>query len=227
MVERCGIDESKHVLVVGCGVGTTPCYLAKKYGCSVVGVDLSEGMIEKAKERAKREQVEDRVKFMPADAQNLPFENDLFDIAICESVLAFVGDKQLAINEYTRVTKPGGHVGINEVTWLEPPPPGLARYMTRTMGAEFLALNDWRQLLENSGIKDIVARAYQTNALSQWIDEVKQFKVLDFLKAWYRVFTLFMTNSACRKFTIAALALPKSIFRLFRYFGYGIYAGRK
>jgi len=45
LVELCHISEDKYVLVVGCGVGVTPCYLVKRYGCRVVGVDLSDKMI--------------------------------------------------------------------------------------------------------------------------------------------------------------------------------------
>jgi ubiquinone/menaquinone biosynthesis C-methylase UbiE len=58
-----------------------------------------------------------------ADAQGLSFEDALFDAVITESVLAFPADKQKAVDEYTRVTEPGGHVGLNESTWPEVPPP--------------------------------------------------------------------------------------------------------
>lgn len=52
LVELCHITKDSLVLDVGCGVGITPCYLAKKYGCKVVAVDISEKMIEWAKQRA-------------------------------------------------------------------------------------------------------------------------------------------------------------------------------
>jgi len=109
LIESCQIGEGKYVLDVGCGAGVTPCLIAKRYGCRVVGVDISEGMIERSKERAKREGVADRVDFRVADAQDLPFEDDLFDAVITESVTAFPEDKQRAVNEYVRVTKPGGY----------------------------------------------------------------------------------------------------------------------
>ena len=59
LIELCHIDEGKYVLDVGCGIGITPCYLAKRYGCRVVGVDISQKMVDRSKERAKREGVED------------------------------------------------------------------------------------------------------------------------------------------------------------------------
>jgi len=228
LIELCHIDEGKYVLVVGCGVGITPCYLAKRYGCRVVGVDLSERMIDRSNERAKRKGVEDRVEFRVADAQNLPFEDNIFDAVICESVNAFLEDKQRAASEYVRVIKPEGYVGLNEATWIKAPPPELTEYLSRIMGAEFLTCdNGWKELLEGSGLRETVVRIYKTNALSQWVNEVRQFEFLDFLRAWYRFLFLFIKSPACRRFAKETLSMPKSIFALFKYFGYGIYVGRK
>ena len=55
LVELCHIGKNRYILDVGCGVGVTACYLAKKYGCRVIGVDISEEMIEKSKKRVKKE----------------------------------------------------------------------------------------------------------------------------------------------------------------------------
>jgi len=227
LAELCHITREKYVLVVGCGVGFTPCYLAKKYGCRAAGIDLSVKMVERSKARAKREGVDDRAEFRVADAQNLPFEDATFDAVICESVNAFIDDKPKAINEYVRVIKPEGYVGLNEVTWLETPPQELEAYLYRVMGAKFLTCSRWKELLESSGLREIVASAYKTNAISQWTSEVRQFEFTDFIKAWCRYFYMFVRDPLTRKFTKEAVSFPRSIFSLFQYFGYGLYAGRK
>jgi hypothetical protein len=46
-----------------------------------------------------------------------------FDAIVCESALAFVEDKPIAIRECVRVAKPGGYVEVNETVWMEEPPP--------------------------------------------------------------------------------------------------------
>jgi SAM-dependent methyltransferase len=51
LIELCHIGEGKYVLDVGCGAGVTPCFIAKRYGCRVVGVDISEGLIERSNSR--------------------------------------------------------------------------------------------------------------------------------------------------------------------------------
>ena len=59
---------------IGSGKGITACYLAQGYECEVIGVDLSERMLEYAKEMAKKKGLEDRVSFRRADAHSLPFD---------------------------------------------------------------------------------------------------------------------------------------------------------
>ena len=94
LVQMCHIEAGKYVLDVGCGVGATPSYLAKKLGCRVMGVDLLDKMVEQARRRAKSDGVQDRTEFRVADARELPFEDDLFDAVITESVNIFFQDKE-------------------------------------------------------------------------------------------------------------------------------------
>ncbi len=228
LIEACHIDKDSYVLDVGCGVGITTCYLARESGCKVVGVDLSEMMIEKSKKKARRKNVEDKVEFKIGDAQDLPFRNGVFDAVISESVVAFSKDKQKVINEYARVTKPGGYVGINEVTWVETPPPELVKYLYRALGqAEFLYPDGWKDLLEKATLTGVTASVCKTGALRQWISEVRQMDPRDYLGAWGKFFPLFFKSPVVRKWVKEIIIPPKSIFRIFKYFGYGIYVGRK
>ena len=231
LAELCRIDKNKYILEVGCGIGTTACYLAKRYGCRVMGVDISDRMVDWAQKRAKRESLEDRVEFRIGDAQTLPFEDSLFDAVICESVTAFPEDKRRAVSEYVRVTKPGGYVGLNEGTWMKTPPQELLEYVYRTMAkAIFLRSDGWKELLEGSGLKDIAVRTYKLNALSQWMDEMRGLRLqdlLDRLRALGSFFSLYIRSSAFRKYAKGITPSPKIIRSLFTYLGYGLYIGKK
>ena len=119
-------------------------------------------MIDWSNERAKREGVENSIKFKVAKAQNLPLEDALFDVVIGESVTTFLKDKQRRVSEYVRVTKPGGYVGLNEMTWTKVlPPTELIEYYSRTTGAKPETSDGWGELLEGSGLRDIVVRTYK------------------------------------------------------------------
>jgi len=227
LIELCHIEEGKYVLEVGCGVGITACYIAKKIGSRVVGVDICQRMVDRSVERAKREGVEDRVEFRVADAQSLPFEDALFEVVIGEFVTAFPKDKERAVSEYVRVTKPGGYVGLNEGTWIKAPPPELVEYLSRTTGAKFLTSNEWGELLEDSGLRGIEVRTYKINMLNEWINEIRRWDFRDYSGAWSRFLSQFIKSPDCRRFAREALRMPKNIFGLFKYMGYGIYVGRK
>jgi len=82
LLSLCHIEDAREVLNVGCGIGVGPAYIAKKYNCRVVGVDISEKMIEWSRRRARAERVETKVEFRTADVLDLPFEADRFDVVI-------------------------------------------------------------------------------------------------------------------------------------------------
>lgn len=231
LAELCHIDKDTYVLEIGCGVGTTTCYLARRYGCRVVGVDLSDRMIEWSRKRARRKGVEQSVEFRTADAQDLPFEDALFDVVISESVTAFPADKQKAVSEYVRVTKPGGLVGLNEGTWVKAPPPDdLVEYVGRIMaGARFLTPDGWKGLLESSNLSEMMVRIHRSNALTQRIEELRGLDVYDLadrLKAWGRFMSQYAKSPAFREYAREITPSARTIRNLFAYLGYGLYVGR-
>jgi ubiquinone/menaquinone biosynthesis C-methylase UbiE len=230
LIELCHISEGKYVLDIGCGAGVTPCFIARRYGCRVVGVDILEGMVERSKERAKREGVMDRVEFRVADAQDLPFEDELFDAVITESVTAFPEDKQKAVNEYVRVTKPGGYVGLNESTWLKvPPPPELVAWASQDLGANIkpLTSSEWVGLLETAGLREIVVKTYEVNVQDESKGILRRYGCGGMLGVLFRMLSLYARSPAYRKFVKEARKDGITPKNLDEYFGYGLYVGRK
>jgi len=230
LIKLCHIDQSKYVLDVGCGVGLTPCFIAKHLGCQVVGVDISPRMVERSRERAKKEKVADKVEFRVADAQNLPFEAGVFDAVMTESVTAFPEDKQQAVNEYARVTKPGGYVGLNETVWLKvPPPPEVVAWAAQDVGAAVQPLpsHGWTALLEAAGLKEITAITYSINTQDESRGILKRYGTGGMLRVMGKMISLYARSPAYRKFVKEIRAggvIPKN---LEEYFGYGLFVGRK
>jgi arsenite methyltransferase len=230
LIELCHIREGKYVLDVGCGAGQTPCYIAKRHGCRVVGVDINERMIERSRERAERERLADRVEFRVADAQDLPFEGDTFDAVITESVTAFPEDKQRAVKEYARVTKPGGYVGLNESTWLKvPPPPEMIAWASQDLGAQVkpLTTEGWRELLEGAGLTEIVVNVHEVRAGKEAKEIVRRYGYGGMLRSIYRGLVMYARNPAYRRFVKEVRQEGITPDNLEEYFGYGIYVGKK
>ncbi len=160
LLALCHIEDAHEVLNVRCGIGLGCAYIAKKHGCHVVGVDISEKMIEWSRKRARQERVESRVEFQVADILDLPFETGRFDLVIVESVVAFVEDKERAIRECVRVTKPGDYVGLNESYWTEEPSPEILARVRRELGVDIPTDDTWRTLWAASGLEDRVVKVY-------------------------------------------------------------------
>jgi ubiquinone/menaquinone biosynthesis C-methylase UbiE len=227
LIKLCHITKNKHILDIGCGVGITSSYIAKTHGSTVIGVDISPKMIERSKERAEKEGVEDKVEFIVADAQKLPFLNNHFDTVIGESITAFLQHKQTAINEYTRVTKPRGHIGLNETTWIKTPPPTyLAKYFLRTTGAKPEISQRWKELVEDAGLRNITVRTHKVNLLSEYINRLRQVGFKEFSRAVYTFLYLYLSSPAFRRYAKEMLP-PTMITKAFQYLGYGIYVGKK
>ncbi len=225
LIELCRIGDGAYILDVGCGVGATPCYLAKTYNCRVLGVDLLEKMVEQSRERARAMGVEERVEFRVADARDLPFEDGLFDAVLVESVNVFFKDKRKAMGEYARVTRPGGYVGITEMTWLSTPTPEKVAYYLRTVYADALEVDAWRELLENAGLEDVVANAYKVDIPAEGKDRIRRYGCREIFKVLLRTLSIFFKDTSSREFLKdISSSLPKD---MLGDMGYGVYAGRK
>lgn len=225
MIELCRISPNVHVLDVGCGVGATICHLVKAHGCRAIGVDLRESMIARANERAQREGIADRIEFRIADAQALPFEDNRFDVVLCESVATFIEDKQKVIGEYARVVKPGGYVGLNEEFWIKPPPAEIMEYTRFTWEIEpkLATLDDWRGWMQNAGLRDIVVNPHIFDARRE-SSQVKRYRPGDTVRMLGRTMSLYIRNPTFRRYMGERRRLPKNFFQ---YFGYGLFVGRK
>jgi ubiquinone/menaquinone biosynthesis C-methylase UbiE len=116
MADRMGVDSESNVLDIACGDGKTATYLARSLKCRVSGIDASQEMIESAKQLAEDLRVNDRTDFAVALAGKNPHDDNTFTAAISECSLCTFYDKDQAIKEITRVLKPEGIFGLNDVT---------------------------------------------------------------------------------------------------------------
>ena len=122
LAELCQITEHTRILEVGCGTGTNACYLAKRYGCSIVGVDNAKHMVIYAQKQATDLGLTDRVKFMPGDAYRLNYPDGSFDAVLTVFVSQFL-DPARAFPEFYRILKVGGILGVNEMYKADHVPP--------------------------------------------------------------------------------------------------------
>ena len=225
LVALCRIGSGQVVLDVGCGVGATPSYLAREAGSRVVAIDLLEKMVEQSRQRAREEGLAERIAFAAADARRLPFEDNLFDAVITESVIVFLGEKRKALGEYMRVTKPGGYVGITEATWLRPPSPELEVVFKRMVGTEPLEASSWTELLGDAGVRQVSGSAHQIDIRSESMGRLDRYGCSRIVRATLKMLVALFKDRRYREFLKDGTgALSRD---LVEDVGYGVFVGRK
>ena len=223
----CHLADAEEVLEIGCGIGVGPAYVAKRFDCRVTAVDLSERMLDWARERAIREGVADRITFRQADLRELPFDDHAFDAVILESVLAFVEDKDAAIRELVRVTKPGGYVGLNETYWREPLPPEYATFSFQ-IGPEIITEAEWREIWAAAPFAERTIEAHALDAKTETRDRIKWIGWRTVLAGWGRTIKLLLTDRASRQSIKGQFAALKgSPSDIAGRMGYALFVGRK
>ena len=224
LLSLCHIEQAHEALNVGCGIGVGSAYVAKKYGCHVVGVDISEKMIEWSRKRARWERVEDKVEFRVADVLELPFEANRFDVVFCESVFIFIEDKPRAIQECIRVTKPDGYVGLNDAFLTKELSPEMAARVKVAIGPAMSTLETWQALWEACGLRERVIKIHQLDGSTEVRDRLKWVGWRWLLGVWGRGLRLYLTDPAVRQSMKDVVDVPMEVFQ---YMGYGLFVGKK
>jgi ubiquinone/menaquinone biosynthesis C-methylase UbiE len=102
------IPSKSSVLDVGCGTGNLTLRLVEVNSFKrVVGIDLSDGVLNIARKHAKDSHLKN-FEFLNSSACSLPFDDEEFDIVVSNMVLQLIPDQQKAFTEMVRVLKPSG-----------------------------------------------------------------------------------------------------------------------
>jgi SAM-dependent methyltransferase len=126
LVEACEIGPDMRVLDVAAGTGNASIPAAQR-GAQVTASDLTPELFDAGRERAKAEGVE--LEWVEADAENLPFEDESFDVVMSSIGAMFAPHHQDVADELVRVCRPGGTIGM--LNWT---PEGMIGALFRTMG---------------------------------------------------------------------------------------------
>lgn len=120
------LKQGDIVLDLGSGAGFDVFLAAKKIGLKgkAIGVDMTDEMLEKAKENAKRGGFTN-VEFKKGDIENLPIENNSIDVVISNCVINLAPDKLKVFKETYRVLKTGGRLMVSDVVLAKPLPQDL------------------------------------------------------------------------------------------------------
>ncbi len=99
------INPNSNFLEIGCGSGAVSIHIAERYKWKVAGADVDEEQIILAKDKSRNIK---NITFLEADATNLPFKSQVFDLVLSINVLHHISNWLDALGEIDRVLKKGG-----------------------------------------------------------------------------------------------------------------------
>jgi SAM-dependent methyltransferase len=126
LTEAAGVRPGLRVLDVAAGTGNASIPAART-GAEVVASDLVPGLLAAGRRSAEAEGIE--LDWVTADAENLPFGDESFDVVMSAIGVMFAPHHQAAADELVRVTHPGGTIAL--LSWT---PEGMLGHLFKTMG---------------------------------------------------------------------------------------------
>ena len=126
LVDACDIGPGMRVLDVAAGTGNASIPAAQR-GAHVTASDLTPELLDAGRQRPEAAGLE--LDWVVADAENLPFDDESFDVVMSAIGVMFAPHHQIAADELVRVCRPGGTIGL--LSWT---PEGMIGGLFRTMG---------------------------------------------------------------------------------------------
>lgn len=151
-----GLKADTRVLDIGAGYAGSARYLAHKFGCQVTALNLSERENERGRQKNREQGVDRLVEIVDGSFEDLPFDDDTFDVVWSQDAILHSGDRRRVLEEAVRVLRPGGHFIFTDPMQDDDCPraalePILARIHLDTLGSPGF----YQETLAELGLKEL------------------------------------------------------------------------
>ncbi|OQB69463.1 MAG: Demethylrebeccamycin-D-glucose O-methyltransferase [Bacteroidetes bacterium ADurb.Bin139] len=111
-----GLTDKSKIADIGCGTGGQTMVLGQNTSCQIIGIDSWSGFINQFNLDARHNNLQDRVKGIVGDMNNLPFQEGELDLIWSEGAIYNIGFER-GLNEWRKFLKQGGYIAVTENTW--------------------------------------------------------------------------------------------------------------
>jgi ubiquinone/menaquinone biosynthesis C-methylase UbiE len=198
--ELAELKPGMKILDVSSGRGTQSIFYAKEFKVDVTGVDISAEMVKSARENVKNENLEALAKFEIGDSQQLPFEDNTFDVVINECAVGIPDDSQKVLNEMVRVTKKGGSIVIHESAWRKSIPGKEKEEISERYGTTPLEYEEWITMLKKAGVSELITEFDEWSKPEMFWKIRKDRDVEDFSKIYTRSELITLIEKVSQKY---------------------------
>ncbi len=169
-----GLRPGQRVADIASGPGATARLLATEYGVLVDGVDVAAPVVARARAAADTVGLTGRVRFHLGDAEAVPLPDNSFDALISECAFCTFPDKGAAAAEFARILRPGGRVGLADVTITEAGLPDELTTLAARVAciADARSLTDYTRILVDAGLRTVYTETHDTTLL-RMLDQIE------------------------------------------------------
>jgi len=216
------IKKDSRVLDVACGTGTTSLYLSDKFDCQITGFDISDDLINIADKSLEQNDRNGKVKFEVANALEIPYPDNTFDVVISQAFFILIDEKEKALKEIVRVLKPGGYFGSLELAWFKQPTKEAYEELLEKTCNNFIprvvGFDAWEEFFRSADLTHMATKKHPMT--SSMLD---MFETEGFYNS-IKVLLKMMGNSSIRT---RMMNVQNTFGKYDDYLGYGIFSYRK
>src|SRR5216683_1765530 len=157
-----GLRPGETVVDLGCGGGLDVLLAAARVGHrgKVIGIDMTEEMIELARKNASKtnhREIPKNIEFHLATIDKLPLADNSVDCLISNCVINLAPDKRAVFREMLRVLKPGGRVAVSDIALKKPLPDEIGRDLMAYVGciAGAILIEEYERGLREAGFEAV------------------------------------------------------------------------
>lgn len=213
-----GLTEKSKIADIGCGTGGQTMVLGENTQCEIIGVDTWPGFINQFNQNAQIKNLQDRVKGIVGNMENLPFQEGELDLIWSEGAIYNIGFER-GLAKWRKFLKQGGYIAVTENTWFTEKRPAEIQEFWQKIYPEIDTISNKVAQMQKAGYLPIATYILPETI---WIDYYnwQTLRRESFLKKYDG-------NSSINEF-VASMRYEAELYSKYRaHYGYMFYIGKK
>jgi SAM-dependent methyltransferase len=213
------LNDRSQIADIGCGTGGQTMVLAKHAPGTVTGVDLFPLFIDLFRKNAETHGLQDRVKGIIGSMDDLPFEEEQFDLIWSEGAIYNIGFER-GLREWKKFLRKGGYIAVSEASWFTAERPEEIEQFWQDAYPEIDTIPNKLSQMQNAGYVPVAAFLLPENCWTEHFYDHQVKAQEDFLKKYEG-------NKTAADFIESERHETQLYYRYKEFYGYAFYIGRK
>jgi len=213
-----GLTERSKIADIGCGTGGQTMVLAHNTAGKIIGVELHADYVKQFNQNARNQNLQDRVKGVVGNMENLPFQEEELDLIWSEGSIYNIGFER-GLNEWRKFLKKDGYIAVTENTWFTEERPAEIQDFWQKAYPEIDTISNKVAQMQKAGYLPVATFVVPETCWTDYYSAMQETQE-PFLKKYYG-------NKAAEEF-IGYQRHEAGLYNKYKaYYGYAFYIGKR